>query len=363
MNNANHSSEVVHPGEKIGDFLKFAGMSQRELALRTGFSEKHVSTVISGNKDISLAFAKQVERALGLSANELMANQVLYDVKKFEEEERNQILPDEFQILKRLKGVALYLIKHNLLRETADDIDAIVALRDFMGVCNLCKVTEIPYNAAYRAQVRNNGRVDPYILFAWQQMCEQITKDIKVSAHLDIELLRANLPAIKRVMFTDENKVELELQRIFSECGIAFRIVANFTGAPVQGFIKEARNGRLILCMTTRQKRQDIFWFTLFHEVAHIFYGDVKHRFVDFDVKSDAEARADEFSGNVLLPSEAYREFVMDYNFTKASIIRFAERLGVPEHIVYGRLLRDEYLTYNRNTVKHLPKYQILDTA
>lgn len=37
----------------------------------------------------------------------------------------------------------------------------------------------------------------------------------------------------------------------------------------------------MILCMTLRQKFADIFWFTLFHEIAHILNGDTKHAFID----------------------------------------------------------------------------------
>ena len=39
-----------HPGELLLSELSKLGMKQKELALRTGLSEKHISTVINGNK-------------------------------------------------------------------------------------------------------------------------------------------------------------------------------------------------------------------------------------------------------------------------------------------------------------------------
>ena len=87
----------------------------------------------------------------------------------------------------------------------------------------------------------------------------------------------------------------------------------NFKGAPVQGFIKKKEDGSLILCMTIRQKFADIFWFTLFHEIAHILNGDTKNVFVDFStVSSEMETKANEIAGDILINSEAYKQFVND---------------------------------------------------
>ena len=51
---------IIHPGETLHEFLKDRKMSQKELAIRCGVSEKHVSTVLNGKKDISLSFAKKI---------------------------------------------------------------------------------------------------------------------------------------------------------------------------------------------------------------------------------------------------------------------------------------------------------------
>lgn len=361
--NANSTSSIVkHPGEKIADCIQILGMSQKELSIRTGFSEKHISTVLNGSKDVSITFAKRVENATGLSAEKLMQEQVRYDAFQFEKEERNHIQAEEFSILRQLHDVSGYLKKINLLGKTKDEIDAIVEIRKFLGVSNLCTIPEITYNAAYRAQVKSNSRVNPYVLFAWVRMCERLTDHIDIASTVNTKKLRNNLPKIKELMFAKAHTIQTGLRKLFAECGIAFKVVEHFVGAPVQGFIKESHENRLILCLTVRQKRQDIFWFTLFHEIAHILHGDVKQRFVDFSVKSDMEAEADVFAGEVLLPSEAYRQFLLKRDTSFDAIHRFAMSQGVPDHIVIGRLLRDEFLSYNTEVAKRLPKY-ILSSA
>ena len=51
---------IIHPGESLQEFLKDRKMSQKELAIRYGVSEKHVSTVLNGKKDNLLLMSKNV---------------------------------------------------------------------------------------------------------------------------------------------------------------------------------------------------------------------------------------------------------------------------------------------------------------
>jgi len=124
--------------------------------------------------------------------------------------------------------------------------------------------------------------------------------------------------------------------------------VQNFRGAPVQGFIKETADGRLILCLTIRGKRADRFWFTLFHEIAHILNGDNKTRFVDFDsVQGKTEQLADQYASDTLISPEKYRKFILSRDCTSWDrIIAFAEAVDVQPFIVLGRLQNDGYLDW-----------------
>ena len=74
---------IIHPGETLQEFLKDRNMSQKELAIRCGVSEKHVSTVLNGKKDISLSFAKKLEHALGIDTIFWMNLQANYDKDLF----------------------------------------------------------------------------------------------------------------------------------------------------------------------------------------------------------------------------------------------------------------------------------------
>lgn len=227
---------IIHPGETLAEVIEDREMTQRELAVRTGMTEKHISTVIHGQKSISAAFAKKLEYALGIEASFWMNLQADYDRELLEFEEVNNLTEEELGVLKNLKDVIEVWTAFGWLDSEANAPAMVLDLRRLFGISNLLDTPKISYAAAYRAQSKN-ANVDPYVLFAWQRMCELLTKNIEIADRVDVEKLRNKIPAIKQVMFMKANQIQKKLSDIFAECGIAFRIVPNFTGAPVQGFI------------------------------------------------------------------------------------------------------------------------------
>lgn len=345
---------IIHPGETLAEVIEEKEMTQRELAVRTGVTEKHISTVIHGQKNISAAFARKLEYALGIETSFWMNLQANYDRELLAFEEVNNIKEEELGILKNLKEVTEAWASFGWLDSEANSAAMVLDYRMIFGISNLLDVPKISYAAAYRAQSKN-ANTDPYVLFAWQRMCELLIKNIDIADQVDVEKLKNKVPDIKQVMFMKANQIQEKLSNIFAECGIAFRIVPNFTGAPVQGFIKKADDGALILCMTLRQKFADIFWFTLFHEIAHILNGDTKHEFIDFDsVSGDVEAKADRMAGEFLIDANAYRAFIASEGYKRiGGIERFADSQNVKDYIVRGRLMKENLIPW-----KARPRYE-----
>src|SRR5262249_61969456 len=99
--------------------------------------------------------------------------------------------------------------------------------------------------------------------------------------------------------------------------------------------------------LTLRYDRLDNFWFSLFHELAHIgrhFDGDIA--FVDdftlCDVPSRHEDRreneADEWANKGLIPQDKWEASGLQSYASYAAIIGFSQRLGVHPAIVAGRI-------------------------
>ena len=345
---------IIHPGETLAEVIEDRGMSQRELATRTGMTEKHISTVVHGQKNISAVFARKLEYALGIEAAFWMNLQANYDRELLEYEEANSVEEQELSVLDKLKDVINLWASLGWIRREIDRISLLIQLRMLLGISNLLDIPKVPYTAAYCAQMRNIP-VDPYILFAWQRTCELTTQGVEVSGEVDIDKLRTRIPEIKQVMFAGTGQIQKKLADVFSECGIAFGVVPGFEGAPVQGFVKSTGKGSLILCVTLRQKYADVFWFTLFHEVAQIINGDTDRVFVDlYSASGASEVKADAVACDFLIDSSEYSAFVDMEEYRKPGAIEnFAKLQRVQEYIVRGRLLREKRISWNDR-----PKYE-----
>lgn len=339
---------IIHPGETLKEVLGDKGMSQGELAVRTGFTPKHISKVINGSNSISPKFAKSLEYALNIDASFWSNLQSEYDRELLEFEERENICDEEISILKNLKEILEYFIHQGIINEKYNKSIQVCEMRQFLGVNNLRFVPNLPLYAAFRGSKKQT--VDPYVLCAWERMCVYKTMGIKTESELNKDLLKKKLSDIKRLMFVDDpNLMHKKLIEIFQECGIAFSIVRHFKGAPVQGFIQKVDNEKTILCMTIRQKYADIFWFTLFHEIAHLLHDDIKKQFSDFIFKDTLEERrADIFARNFLIEDDKYINFVSEENFSLGAINRFSNECGIKNYILIGRLQKDGYLDYTQ---------------
>lgn len=60
---------IIPPGETLKEILDDRGMTQKDLAARTGVSEKHISQIIKDGKPITHKFAKRLEYALSIDAS------------------------------------------------------------------------------------------------------------------------------------------------------------------------------------------------------------------------------------------------------------------------------------------------------
>ncbi|MDR2345085.1 MAG: HigA family addiction module antidote protein [Planctomycetaceae bacterium] len=74
--------EPIPPGETISELLEYYGLTQKELAERTGYSIKQINQVILGNVPISTELAVLLERVLGTSAECWKQLEANYQIRK-----------------------------------------------------------------------------------------------------------------------------------------------------------------------------------------------------------------------------------------------------------------------------------------
>jgi Zn-dependent peptidase ImmA (M78 family) len=97
-----------------------------------------------------------------------------------------------------------------------------------------------------------------------------------------------------------------------------------------------------VIQLSLRGKTDDMFWFTLFHEAAHVLKHGHKEIFVELGDKDDPrEAEADQWAADTLIPAKLWAEFIIATPITITCITRFAREQGIAAGIVVGRLQRE----------------------
>lgn len=331
---------IIHPGETIKEILEEKDMTQEELAIRTGYSAKHVSEVISGKKNISSKFANSLEYVFGIPTEFWINLQGNYDKEILEIEKLNNIEEKEFSVLSELKDIVKYCELTKIIESGLNKALTLLNMRKFLNVNNLLSIPNLPLQqVSFRGSTKIKVNIN--VLYAWKRICEYLTEEINVTTKFDKELLQERFLEIKNTMFLEPNEMIKELKRIFLECGIVFEVVHNFVGAPVQGYIQK-RKDKVLLCMTIRQSFSDIFWFTLFHEIGHLINDDFNDQYIDYYfIESEIEKKADNFARNALISESDYNQFMKNGKFDFSTISAFAKSQNVKPGIVIGRIQKD----------------------
>ncbi|MDR2487731.1 MAG: HigA family addiction module antidote protein [Clostridiales Family XIII bacterium] len=339
---------LFHPGVTLRELIDDRGMNQKELATRTGFSPKHISKVLAGDCPVSADFAHALGNVFGVSPAFWTNLQANFDLECRLLEDSDTVTDAERELIPKFSAVVKHFVAQGQMPPIRDRPQKVLLLRKILCVNNLTAIPSLELPSSFR--VSACSRVDPYILYAWTRVCEIAADEAVMGTKLDTDRLRSMLGEIKQIMFADnEKEIERQLKSLFAQCGIRFRIIRHFSGAPVHGFIERLQNGEVLLCMTLRQSFAGIFWFTLFHEIAHILNGDFQRRFIDFDdTASDAEKLADEYASEALIPASAWKTFTDLREFRLSAIKAFAKATQVQPFIVIERLQRDKLIPYNQ---------------
>lgn len=350
---------IIHPGEIIADMLTERGITQAELAKRTGVSRAFISDVINGKKNISASFAMALEYALEVPRSFWLNLQANYDAKILAADEVDSITDDERSTYQELGEIIAHLRKLGKLPASRKMDDMILALRKTLCVSNLENLRHFSPAGAFRLSEKD--QVNKAVLGAWLQMCRLASNEGQLETTFDPLKLDALIADIKGVMCNPALNPQEALPPVLREYGISFSIVKNFKGAPVHGYISASGEGTYHMVLTIRRAWADIFWFSLCHELGHIVNGDVNRAgyFMDLDEStgSSRERLADRRAADMLLDPAAYSAFIQKKDFSIASITEFAGTQSVPPFIVIGRLQKEEYIPYEWFS-RYKPRYK-----
>lgn len=129
------------------------------------------------------------------------------------------------------------------------------------------------------------------------------------------------------------------------EHGIILVIESHLPKTLLDGAAFLLSSGIPVVALTLRHDRIDNFWFTLLHELGHVFMHfnrGLEDGFIDDDLGesriSAIEREADDFARNKFIPDEVWSNSVVRFTRSENAILKFAGSLKIHPSIVAGRL-------------------------
>ena len=333
---------AVAPGEILEHELEIRGMTQKELANRTGLTPKHLISILNAKSSITPETAIKFERALGMPADYWLNLECLYQetIARLNED---TVLESDLDWLKRIQ--VRTMIQFGWLEKFSDPKAQLIAVLRFFGIASVKQWDEVwpNLNVAYRQH--NTHEVFAESVSAWLRRGEILSNDI-VCQPYDKTTFRQSLDEIRKLTTKGPEVFVPEMQRLCALAGVAVVFVPALPKTGVSGATRWLNPNKAIIQLSLRYKTDDHLWFTFFHEAAHILLHGKKELFLEGANGLDAEkeAEANDFAANELISRKAFEALAQQKPLSKQAIISFAKAQGISPGIVVGQLQHNNHL-------------------
>ena len=326
------------PGATIREQLKDRGMSQKEFAARMDLSEKHISKLINGEVQLTPEVAVRLETVLGVPAKFWNNLEAIYREKLLKIEAENFM--DEDEALAQQFPYS-EMAKYGWIQGTRDPKEKVVYLRQYFGVVRLALLgnEQITKIACRRLAITEKADL---ALMAWAQEARILAREIQ-TAPIDIKGLIAVIPQIRKMTVMEPEEFCPKVKKILADCGIALVFLPHLKGSFLQG-ASFLDGNKIVVGLTARGKDADKFWFSLFHELAHIVLGHIGK--INGTTDQD-EKDADNWSGNTLINSTDFAVFKNGRDYSEKSVLVFAREQEIAPGIVVERMQREGMIKYS----------------
>lgn len=327
---------AIHPGVTLKEMLEELNMTHVELCNRTGIAEKTISEIVNGKNPITIDTASKFERVFGISKDFWINLQVNFEKDKLRLAEISR-LDDE---LKYLSDFSCYpeLAGLGVVKKTIKPKEKVEELLNFFSVHSL-KFVDQAYPINFR--ISQTPKINKFSLLAWLRIGEIEAKEVETKDYDKKELIKS-IPRLRELTKQTAEIFSIELKKELAKCGIILIYVPHLINTYVNGATMWLKQNKPLIILSLRNRYSDIFWFTLFHELGHLYYGKKNEINIDFKGKENSkeEELADKFSQNYLIETRLFTKFMstMDYRKLGYQINKFANEIGIAPGIIAGRI-------------------------
>lgn len=335
---------AVPPGWVLDERLEMLGISHAEFARRCGRSPKLVSDIIAGKAPVEPETALQFEKVLGVDAGIWLGIEADYRLHQARKVRANAAA----QLVEWSRSFPIdELVNRGAMEWPTGEADAVDKVLAFFGVASpdaWC----LRYggtNVAYRHSPSFKSSDES--LATWLRLGERDAEG-RACAPFNQARFKAALTAIRSLTREAPDVFLPEMRRLCADAGVVFAAIKPLSGTALSGAARWLTPHKALIQVSLRHKTDDHFWFTVFHEAAHLLLHSKKDVFVDAGERdaTDLEAEADAWAAHFLVPPDRWEDFKLARPRSYAVVSAFAEELGIAPGIVVGMLQHDGVVPY-----------------
>ena len=252
---------AVPPGMTIKEVLEDHHMTQKELAVRLGLSEKHISKLINGEVPLTQDVAIRLERVLDIEASFWNGLEAAYREAILKVEYENSI-DEEINFAKPF-GYAK-LARLGIVPETKKAAEQVNNLQKFFEVASLKHVADEMIMPLVYENIKDMEPDKKSAIYTLVQITKGRARFVEVNPY-DAELLEKFIPKIKDLSSETLIAVKEPLKDMLAACGVIIvylPIIDNITST----CITYSKGNSIVLGIPTEDS--DAFW-TLLDEALH----------------------------------------------------------------------------------------------
>lgn len=332
---------VSHPGEDLREKLEELQMSPKEFAIRCGKPIQTISEVMNGKSSITPDMAIQFENVLQIPARYWLQRQYHYNEAVARNNRRGIILA---AIPWARRFPYSDMAKKGWVPPTRKAEEKAEALLEYFGVYSAAAWERVYIKAELKASFRISlaHTKTPHALSAWLRQGDIQARDMG-SPEYSAKKLKAILPELKAIMAVHPPDFFTQAQALCLSAGVKVVFTPCLPKAPINGVARWIENNTTpLIQLSSRYQRNDIFWFSFFHELGHILLHGKKDVFlenVDYEgADQKKEAEADAFAVKWTLSEKEEAEVMAAKIWDEDTILAFAEKFGTHPAMIIGRL-------------------------
>ena len=341
MERSKRPARVPSPGRIIRSELEARGWSQNDLAEIMGRPPQVISQIVQERKQVTPETALQLAAAFGTSEEFWINLETKYQLQRRREKH------DQAGIARKSRLYSIAPVTELLKRHWITAADSIEELEK--QVCDFLEIASLDEHPSLAANFRQAGQreAEATALVAWIQRVKHLARAQNVA---DFDLLRAKSALPSLLAFAHKKEDTAKVPPFLQELGIHFVIVPHLPHTYLDGAALMT-NGHPVIALTLRYNRIDSFWFTLLHELAHVFAQHPARMYLDNldeQAKDRLEAEANQMARDWLVDPELLSNFVRATQpyFSRAKISAFAQRIDRHPGIVVGQLQYEQLVPY-----------------